>query len=333
MPRRLFRLPGEPLLNLTSYARSGPTRRERLSRADVEQIRRTVRRAPEVVVKVLARGRHDVAGARAHLAYVSRGGELELETDEGERVAGGEAREQVLDSWDLDLEDERPRSELEAFSRREPPKLFHKVTLSMPPGTPSEKVRAAAQNFAREEFGLKHRYAMVLHTDEPHPHVHLLIKAQSEQGTRLRIQKATLRDWRRQLAQQLGALGVPANATERAVRGKIPKAKTDGVYRTAIRGESNQMRDRVEGIARDLVRASVVPEAGRAKLLATRRAVEKGWRAVGEMLSAQGYPDLAHEVQRFVSQLPPVRTERELIAERLRERMRATRVRDDAPTR
>ena len=29
----------------------------------------------------------------------------------------------------------------------------------------------AVRSFAREEFGLKHRYAMVLHTDEPHPHV------------------------------------------------------------------------------------------------------------------------------------------------------------------
>jgi hypothetical protein len=333
MPRRLIRLPGEPLLNLTNYARSGPTRSDQLSRTEVEQIRRTVRRAPEVVVKVLARGRHDVAGGRAHLAYVSRGGRLELETDEGERVAGDQAWEQVLDSWDLDLESERPRADLQAFSRRGAPKLFHKVTLSMPPGTPPEKVLAAAQNFAREEFALKHRYAMVLHTDEPHPHVHLVIKAQSEQGTRLHIRKATLRDWRRQFAKHLRGLGVPANATERAVRGKIQKAKTDGIYRTAVRGESYQMRDRVEGIARDLIQSNVVPEAGRAKLLATRRAVEEGWRAVSEMLSAQGYSKLALEVRRFVSQVPPVRTDREMIADRLRERMRQPRVRDDAPTR
>jgi hypothetical protein len=38
---------------------------------------------------------------------------------------------------------------------------------SMPAGTPPEKVLTAVQNFAREEFALKHRYAMVLHTDEP----------------------------------------------------------------------------------------------------------------------------------------------------------------------
>ena len=56
---------------------------------------------------------------------------------------------------------------------------------SMPPGTPPDKVLAAVKNFAREEFGLKHRYAMVLHTDEPHPHVHMVVKAMSERGVRL----------------------------------------------------------------------------------------------------------------------------------------------------
>ncbi len=47
-------------------------------------------------------------------------------------------------------------------------------------GTPSGKVLAAVQNFCREEFALKHRYTMTLHTDEPHPHVHVVIKTVSE---------------------------------------------------------------------------------------------------------------------------------------------------------
>jgi hypothetical protein len=28
----------------------------------------------------------------------------------------------------------------------------------------------------RETFGAKYRYAMVLHMDEPHPHVHMVVK-------------------------------------------------------------------------------------------------------------------------------------------------------------
>ena len=55
----------------------------------------------------------------------------------------------------------------------------------------------AGKNFAWEDFGLKHRYAMVLHTDEPHPHVHLVVRAMGYDGQRLNIRKATLREWRR----------------------------------------------------------------------------------------------------------------------------------------
>jgi hypothetical protein len=31
-------------------------------------------------------------------------------------------------------------------------------------------------------FGAKRGYAMVLHTDQPHPHVHMVVKAESEEG-------------------------------------------------------------------------------------------------------------------------------------------------------
>ncbi len=69
-------------------------------------------------------------------------------------------------------------------------------------------LHVAVRNFAREELALKHRYAMVLHTDEPHAHVHLVVKAVSAQGVRLNIRKATLHWWRSELAAHLRALGV-----------------------------------------------------------------------------------------------------------------------------
>jgi hypothetical protein len=41
----------------------------------------------------------------------------------------------------------------------------------MPAGTPSEKVLQAVDKLETSEWKLKHRYAMVLHTDTPHPHM------------------------------------------------------------------------------------------------------------------------------------------------------------------
>src|SRR5579863_727053 len=209
----------ERLFDLFSYARRGPGRRDQLSPGEIAQVARTVRRTPEVMVKVLSRGGQDLKAVGRHLDYLRLRdeGELGLETDDGQRLTGDNATQELVESWDLDLEEHRRRSELDARGGGSP-KLVHKLLFSMPAGTPPDKVLAAVKNFAREEFALKHRYAMVLHTDEPHPHVHMVVKALSERGVRLHIRKATLRDWRRGFAEHLRKLGVEANATERAVR-------------------------------------------------------------------------------------------------------------------
>ena len=62
MPKRIFRLPteGVPLLDIVSLGRRGPHGAGgRLTAEQIEQIRRTVQRAPEVMVKVLGRNSKD----------------------------------------------------------------------------------------------------------------------------------------------------------------------------------------------------------------------------------------------------------------------------------
>jgi Relaxase/Mobilisation nuclease domain len=211
--------------------------------------------------------------------------------------------------------------------RRTPPKLVHKLMFSMPAGTPPDKVLAAVKNLSRDEFGLKHRYAMVLHTDKPHPHVHVVVKAMSEQGVRLHIRKATLREWRREFARQLRALGIAANATDRAVRGESRSSKRDGIYRAERRGESRYTRTRAEAVAAELSKGSLRIEPGRARLLETRRLVDRGCWAVSDILVAEGRPELAEQVRRFSAQMPPPRTDRESVAEALRRHIREARTR------
>ena len=184
----------------------------------------------------------------------------------------------------------------------------------MPPGTPAKGVLEAARNFAREEFALKHRYALVLHTDEPHPHVHLVVKAVSEQGVRLNISKATLREWRREFARHLRERGIAANATERAVRGELRIHKKDGIYRASLRGDSSHIRARTGSVADALLKGALRVESGKSKLIETRREIERGWRATTNVLVAQGHPELAARVQRFLARMSPPRTENEALA-------------------
>jgi hypothetical protein len=315
MPRRLIDMPGRPILDLTSYGRPGPGRRDRLPQADLDTVRRTVHRVPEVMVKVLTQGGKDLKAVERHLAYLDRKGELPIETDEGEQLKGKGVEKDLLEDWDLELEEIRPWTDRHRRNDHSPPKLVHKVLFSMPPGTPPGKVLNTVQNFAREEFALKHRYLMVLHTDEPHPHVHLVIKAVSEPGVRLNIRKATLRDWRQKFAEQLRREGVAANATERAIRGGGSRTrKIDGIYRANLRGESTHVRDRTYTVASAIRRGDFRQEEGKWTLRETRKAVEEGWRAVSDILVTQGHPELAAEVRRFVQNMPPAHTEREQIA-------------------
>jgi hypothetical protein len=316
MPRRLFELRGEPLLEIASYGRRGPVSNLQLTPLEIERIARTVARAPEVMVKVSG-GAKSLRGASAHLRYIDRQGRLEIETDQGEGLKGQGAFRQLLADWDLDVLDAETRSPYRGAPGRRPAKLLHNVVLSMPAGTLARKLLAASRAFAREQFALKHRYAMVLHTDQDHPHVHLVIKAMSEDGRRLNIRKATLREWRREFARQLRAQGVAANATERAVRGEIRKSLRDGIYRAARRSESSHVQQHLDRVLTQLRNDGLEAESGKAKLLATREAIVRGWHAVADSLLVRGQGHLAEKIWKFIGSMPPPATDHERTASRL----------------
>ena len=318
---RVSSLEGRPLLDIVSFARRGPGHRVRLSPEELAHIIRTARRTPEVMVKVLSKDSNNLRSVARHLNYIGRRGELELETDDGQRAQGRDAGQRLVEDWDLDLDQDRRDSTLTSAAGRAP-KLVHKIMLSMPPGTPAKGVLEAARNFARGEFALKHRYALVLHTDEPHPHVHLVVKAVSEQGERLNIRKATLREWRGEFARHLREQGVAANATERAVRGQPQARKLDGIYRAAQRGDSTHMGERANAAASELRHGGLRPGSGKSRLVETRGEIERGWQTAATILAAQGHPELATQIRRFVDQMLPPKTEKEQLAVTLLERTR-----------
>ena len=177
MPRRVrLSFDGGSFFDIASYARGGADRDRVFSTAQIAQIARTVRHAPEAVVKVSGGGRTRGAVA-AHFRYLSRG-EFEIEIDDGERIKGsGHA---LIEEWGLELDAMESKDPYRGISGRKSGKLVHNLVFSMPRGTPPEPLFQATRDFAREEFALKHRYALVLHTDEPHPHVHVVVKALGE---------------------------------------------------------------------------------------------------------------------------------------------------------
>jgi hypothetical protein len=172
---------------------------------------------------------------------------------------------------------------------------------------------------------LKHRYALVLHTDQPHPHVHLVVKALDQYGQRLNIRKATLRQRRQEFARHLRAQGIETNATARAVRGAVKPQKPDGIYWAMRDGRSTHMEQRVKSVAAALRDGNIWVEPGKARLIETRRSVVQGWLAVRDVLRGDGRESLAAEVERFLKAMPPPRTEREWLAQGLIEHARMAR--------
>jgi hypothetical protein len=307
---------GPALFDIVSFARRGPSRTTRLSPMQVAQVSRTVRRVPEVVVKVSGGGT-SAKGVVAHLNYLIRRREFEIETNDGKRVQGRASVKNLVEDWDLDLDAAESQSGYRGTPGRKPTKLVHNIVLSMPAGTSPTGLLAASQAFAREQFALKNRYAMVLHTDQPHPHVHLVVKAMGEQGQRLNIRKATLREWRSEFARHLRAEGIAANATDRFARGVTKPRKPDGIYWANEEGRSTHIQEKRESVMAELLAGDNRVEPTKANLLKARQSVEQGWRAVSDALRSDGKQDLAAEVNRFLKQMPPPHTERELIATEL----------------
>jgi hypothetical protein len=63
-------------LDLFSYGRGGPGAAGRLSPAQIDHIRRTVQRVPEVMVKVLSSGSSNLKAVGGHVEYIGRKGAL-----------------------------------------------------------------------------------------------------------------------------------------------------------------------------------------------------------------------------------------------------------------
>jgi hypothetical protein len=330
--------PRDMTLDIVSYGRRGPSGQLRFGSDQIAQIQRTVGRTPEVMVKVSGGGR-DIGGVEAHLRYIGRHGKLPIETDEGLTPQGRGAAKEITADWQLELCRSQYKPRPAPGQKDTRAKLVHNIVLSMPAGTPPDKVRAAARVFARENFALQYRYAMVLHTDQPHPHVHLVVKCEHEfePGKRLYIRKDTLRQWREQFAALMREQGVAANATPRQVRGQTRKPYRDAIHhrlralrafgqlppsdRTGHRPPktSTFMRAKLESLLRALRSGRGAVDDGQEKMRYTRREVVADWRATADALRRRGEADLADQVDRFTARMPAVQTDAQWIADRWRE--------------
>lgn len=250
------------------------------------RIATTVRRAPQVMVKVTGGGRGMKAIA-AHFRYICKNGRLDIEDDRGEHLSGARAVRDLADDWrfsgGLSPEDAEQGGRREAYN----------IMLSMPRGTDPLAVQRAAREFARVELA-GHKYVMVLHDHQANPHVHLSVRAEGRDGRRLNPRKTDLHRWRETIAEKLRELGVDAEATRQATRGAV--RNYDAIWQTKAR-ESGRLQ-------RDFVRTKA--SAGS---LASRGSAVEAWghlRAALESSADAGDTRLASGIAEMLGRIPTV---------------------------
>jgi len=173
------------------------------------------KKAPEVMVKITGSSK-GLATARNHLDSISRNGDVELVTEQGESLKGNRA---VRDYKELLRMEQIP----EESNKRE----FLHVVFSMPKDTEVNGLKEAVSNFCKEEFGNR-RYVMAFHADTDHRHVHVCVGTRDidrADEPRLSPRKGDLRNWREDFAAQLRDVGIDAAASPRSVRFNHKKSK------------------------------------------------------------------------------------------------------------
>lgn len=312
--------------DLTTFKPSRPPQSRRITMGDKAKLARVVRKAPEVMVRVgrassrtkdgavrptTAKGEAIRFGNR--MSYITRNDKIEVETSDGGIIATAQDRRDLAEEWITDQADYR-----EAGIASERTRLYRSVILSMPPGTDPVSVQDAARAFAQQEFA-GHKWIMALHTDTPHPHVHLDIQTVRDDGHKLSPGKDDIERYRDEFASQLRTLGIEAEATPRHARGTPQRAANPDLYHARNRQEHPEKyrwpgqaeTPKVDVTTRARVEAD--PAGALQDRLGDLAAKDRRNGVIDTYLAAadelrKGTPEdrkLAAEVSAFVASMPP----------------------------
>ena len=277
------------------------------------KLARIVRKAPEVVVKVTGRQRGG-SHVKAHLDYIGRKGDVDLETRDGEILGAKEDIAERAAEWSDTLE-WRSRPTVSSVS----------LIFSMPEGTDPDKVLGAVRALAHAELSDNHDYVLALHTDTPRPHVHLTVQAEGLDRIRFNPRPVQLNRFRERFARELRARGVAAEATPRRARGQ-------GIAGSSMALVKLRARLRIEG-SRQITNAdrrtneqAIAVAYGQAALPAfiakgkTRwQQIREAYRQAAGALDATGQSEdqaLASDVREFLEKHPDLNATPEIFAAR-----------------
>jgi hypothetical protein len=278
----------------------GGSAHTRMSGRAVMTLDRTSRCVPEVVVRITGR-QHGGGHVLANFAYISRLGhgsekELGLETSDGEVLRDGRDMQIVAQDWH--------EWEMDGDARRKGATSISMI-LSMPTGTDPQKLKAAAVDFARQEFANR-SWVAGLHIDRDHPHVHITIARRNLDGRRFHPDRDDLFRWRQRFAEKLRDRGIEANATPTRARGLDRTHEHIAVQKMREKGQVPRIDiSRADRVHR--LRALSMSDPVEA-ILASRHAKVRATyiRSIDELSASPSFADqvVAQSLAKFVAEMP-----------------------------
>jgi len=178
---------------------------------------RETKNLPQAVLKVSSYA-HGASKADAHLKYISRKGDVEVEDPQGSRLSDPEELKERIDEWSDD------------FDKRKDSRDTVNIVLSAPKNADRVSTEKAVRAFASKTFGETNDYLFAIHNDTEHPHGHLMVKMRGYDGEKLNPGKADLRRWRETFAESLRENGIEVDATPRYKRGVGQKGHKQSLH-------------------------------------------------------------------------------------------------------
>jgi len=172
---------------------------------------------PQAVLKVSSYS-HGQGRAGAHLSYIARNGDLEVEDPQGNHLQDPEEFKERMDDWAMD------------FDTRKDSRDTVNIILSAPKKSELGAVEDSVRAFAKKTFGQTNDYLFAIHNDTEHPHGHLMVKMRGYDGEKLNPGRKDLREWRSLFAEILREHGVEVDASSRLERGVGRKSTKQKIH-------------------------------------------------------------------------------------------------------
>lgn len=230
---------------------------------------------------------HGVNKVKSHVKYITREGELSVETDQGEVIDQEERLQELIDDWSVE------------FDQRKNSRDSANIVLSTPAGTSPNAVRDATREFASEYF-TKNDYLFAVHDDTDHVHSHLMVKTVSRENKKLRLDNPELEEMRLIWAEKCRGQGIEVCAVSHSTRG-LPKREQKSEYQNGEKLKDTNIEGALRITEKDKSEAleyiKAIESGKRVKENAEERYLKKLHKeAVKEWVS---YADYAEEKKRY----------------------------------